>query len=208
MSVDPRRTLEEAAQRRVGCELLARDGEWTRGTVVRVEKAGVVVTVPERRFSGGEHVRVWFALDGRPFTFEASVIRTGVPVPDRSQDGVLIGFIDRWTEGVEAGDAGGRVLELVLSSGGPVSLLAPPARVVELSVSGLVFMVPVDFKLVFVEGGTVNVRIGVPGRRVVQVVARVRTLALGDGYLLYGIDFQEVDDPEALRVTVEELPLK
>jgi hypothetical protein len=130
MPDDPRRVLEEAASRRLACELMAKRGKWSRCTIVRVEKSGVVITTPERRFDGGEEVRVWLALDEKPYTFEASVIRAGVPVPDRSQDGLLLGFIDRWTEGTDgAAKTDERaMLELQPPNGAPISLLAAPAR--------------------------------------------------------------------------------
>ncbi len=206
MSTDPRRILEEAASRRLACELLLRRGGWARGTVVRVEKGGLVVSSPGRRFQGGEDVRVWLAIDEHPYTFEASVIRVGVPLPDRSQDGLLLGFIDRWSEGpAQAPVARDRALELLLPSGPPVSLLNPPAGLVELSMEGLAFTMPSSFKLIFVENGAVGVRLAAPGLAPTEISARVETLAPGEGYLLYGLRFEGVTDPEAHRRAVEAL---
>lgn len=206
MSSDPRRVLEAAADRRLPCELLLRRGGWARGTLVRVEKGGVVVSVSGRRFQGGEDVRVWLAVDDRPCTFEASVIRTGVPLPDRSQDGLLLGFIDRWSEGTaEARVARDRQLELLLPSGPPVSLLSPPASLVELTLAGLAFTMPSSFKLIFVENGAVGVRLAAPGLPPTELSARVETLAPGEGYLLYGLRFEGVSDAEAHRRAVEAL---
>lgn len=206
MATDPRRILEEAAQRRLPCELLLRRGGWARGMLLRVEKGGVVIGVPGRRFAGGEDVRVWLALDDVPYTFEASVIRTGVPVPDRSQDGLLLGFIDGWTEGpAAAAGAQGRVVEILPPNGPAVSLLRPPAQLVELSLDGLAFTVPADFKLIFVENGTVGLRLGAPGLPLVEGSARVQTLAPGEGYLLYGLRFEDTGDPAAHRRVVETL---
>ncbi len=206
MSTDPRRVLEEAASRRLPCELLLRRGGWARGTVVRVEKGGIVVSAPGRRFLGGEDVRVWLAIDERPYTFEASVIRVGVPLPDRSQDGLLLGFIDRWSEGaVQTPVAHDRTIELLLPSGPPVSLLAPPAGLVELSLDGLAFTMPSSFKLIFVENGAVGVRLGAPGLPPTEISARVETLAPGEGFLLYGLRFEGVTDAEAHRRAVEAL---
>ncbi|MCB9777727.1 MAG: hypothetical protein H6742_04115 [Alphaproteobacteria bacterium] len=207
---DPRRVLREAAERRVPCELLPRGGEAVRGAIVRVEQAGVVVVVPAgadgRRLSGGEDVRVWLAVDGRACSFEASVIRAGVPVPDRSQDGVLLGFIDRWQEGGDGPVAlSDCTVELLPPNGPAVSLLAPPARVVDVTLRELAFTVPASFPLVFVREGTVRVRLGLPGRAPVSLSARVRTLSPGEGYLLYGLHFESVDDPDALRDVVEGL---
>lgn len=203
---DPRRVLREAADRRVPCELLPRGGTATRGTVVRVEPAGVVITVPGRRFAGGEDLRVWLAVDGRPYSFEACVLRAGVPVPDRSQDGLMLGFIDGWTEGTDpnAGLAG-CLVQVLPPNGPPISLLDPPARVVDVSLRELAFTVPASFTLVFVTQGTVRVRLGTPGRPPVELAARVHTLAPGEGSILYGLAFEGVDDPEALRDIAEDL---
>lgn len=203
---DPRRVLRDAAERRVPCQVLPRDGVAVSGSLVRVEAAGVVVLLPGRRFQGGEDVRVWLALDGRACSFEASVIRAAVPVPDRSQDGVLLGFIDRWTEGPVTPAALEECTIALLPPNGPaVSLLAPPVALVDVSLRELAFTVPASFHLVFVRDGTVRVRLGLPGRPPVELSARVQTLAPGEGALLYGLRFQEVDDPDALREIVEGL---
>lgn len=206
MSNDPRRVLEEAAERRLPCELMLRRGGWVRGTMLRVEKGGVVISAPGRRFVGGEDVRVWLALDDRPFTFEASVIRVGVPVPDRSQDGLLLGFIDRFAEGpAQAPASVGRQVQLLPPAGPPISLLEPPAALVDLAIDGLAFTVPSSYKLVFVENGTVGLRLGAPGLAPVEVHARVQTLAPGDGYLLYGLLFEDIGDADAHRRVVDAL---
>ncbi|MCK6502592.1 hypothetical protein L6R53_04225 [Myxococcota bacterium] len=203
---DPRRVLRDAAERRLPCEVLPRGGTAVRGAMVRVEPAGVVVLVPGRRFSGGEDVRVWLAVDGRPHSFEASVLRAGVPVPDRSQDGLLLGYIDRWTEGGDPSTGlDGCVVEVVPPNGPPVSLLQAPARVVDVGLRELAFTVPSSFTLVFVTQGRVRVRLGAPGRAPVEVEARVHSLSPGEGSLLYGLRFEAVDDPDALRVVTEDL---
>jgi hypothetical protein len=196
--MDPRRILEEAAQRRVACEIQLRNGGWQRGSVVRVEKSGVVLTAPDLRLAGGEDVRIWLGLEGRHYTFEASVIRAGVPVPDRSQDGLLLGFIDGWKEATaDATTTNGHLVELIPPNGPAISLMSPPAVLVELAVDGLSFTVPEGFKLIFVESGTVMVRLGIPGREAMDVEARVGALSAGEGYRLYGLRFERVEDPKA-----------
>jgi len=164
-----------------------------------------VLTVPARRFSGGEDVRIGCSMDGRPYTFEASVIRSGVPVPDRTQDGLLLGFIDRWTEGDPDSASEGRLVEVLPANGPPISLLKAPARVVEVTVSGISFVVPFAFKMVFVEGGEVMLRLGAPGAPVEQAIAKVRSLAQGDDYLLYHLQIDRVDDPDLHRVIIDGL---
>ena len=205
MSSDPRRILQEAATQRIACEILSRGGECVRGVMVRVERGGVVFTVPDRRFVGGEDVRVWFSMDGQPYTFEASVIRSGVPVPDRTQDGLLVGFIDRWIEGGAGAAPVGRVVAVLPPNGPPISLLEPPARLVEVTLTGLSFVVPLAFKLVFVENGALTIRLGIPEAQPEEVVAQVRSLAQGDDYLLYHLHIQTVSDPDLHRVIIDGL---
>jgi len=170
--------------------------------MIRVEKGGVVVSTSDRRFSGGEDVRIWFALDGTARSFEASVIRAGVPIPDRSQDGLMLGFIDRWAEGAAAGGTEGRVLELIPPNGPAVSLLESGARLLHIAVDGLSFTVDARAKLVWVESGRVLVRLGIPGSEPVHASARVRSLASEEGYLLYDLHFEEVDDMDAHRLVI------
>jgi hypothetical protein len=205
MTIDPRRILEDAAAQRSPCEVLPRGGGLLRASVLRVEKGGVVLLVGDHRFVGGEDLRVWLAGDARGWTFEASVVRVGVPVPDRSRDGVLIGFIDKFTEATPGREGGGRVLELLPPTGPPVSLLAPPARLVQLSVDGAAFVMPTDFRLIFVQSGSVRVRLGLPGGPRIEATARVRSLSAGDGYLLYELRFEQVDDPASHREVVDRL---
>jgi len=205
MKTDPRRTLEEAASRRLSCEILSRTGECTQGTLLRIERSGVVMTAPTLRFSGGEDVRVWFSMDGQPYTFEASVIRVGVPVPDRTQDGLLVGFIDHWIEGDASATTTGKVVEILPPSGPSISLLAPPMRLVEVTVSGLSFVVPLDFKLIFVESGALRVRLGTPSTGTEEISARVRSLAQGEDYILYHLQLDEVADADLHRIIIDSL---
>ena len=203
---DPRRILEQAAERRVACEILPRNGGWSRGQVVRVEPGGVVVHAPELRLAGGEDVRCWFSLDGVPRSFEASVIRAGVSVPDRSQFGVLLGFIDGWTVGEQppAGDHG-LDLSIVPPNGPGISLLNGPGRLVELSVDGLSFTLPSDHILVFVEGAGTLLAFGTPGQAVQEVEARVSSVLSGETHMLYHLEITGIDDPEAYRHLVDAL---
>ncbi|MFM2245035.1 MAG: hypothetical protein RL071_1109 [Pseudomonadota bacterium] len=205
MKPDPRRMLEEAAQRRIACELLLRGGGMVAAQLVRVERGGVVVTAPLQRFAGGEDVRVWVNLDGQAWTFEASVIRAGVPVPDRSQSGLLLGFIDRFQPLGAAPAEDGRVLALVPPRGQAVSLLHSPAQLLQLSVEGATFAMPSSFKLIFVESGTLQARIAAPGAPTIHVKARVHSFAPGDGHLLYELRFEQAEDPDGLRQAIDAL---
>ncbi|MAY79784.1 MAG: hypothetical protein CL930_03270 [Deltaproteobacteria bacterium] len=204
--MDPRRILEEAAQHRQACQIQVRGERWIKGQVVRVERGGLVITSDERRFIGGEDLRVWLTFEMKQYTFQASVIRAGVPIPERNQDGLLLGFIDNWAESAsESNTKEGYVVELVPANGPAISLLDAPVRLVELVVDGLSFTVPDDFKLIFVESGTVTVRIQAPGIDSLNIHARVGALSAGEGYRLYGLEFEKVEDPENHRKVVDQL---
>ena len=204
--MDPRRILEEAAQHRQTCQIQVRGERWIKGQVVRVERGGLVIVSDERRFVGGEDLRVWLNFELKQYTFQASVIRSGVPVPERNQDGLLLGFIDNWTESAsESSGKAGYVVELVPANGPAISLLEAPVRLVERVIDGLSFTVPDDFKLIFVESGTVTVRIEVPGSESLNIHARVGALSAGEGYRLYGLEFEKVEDPDAHRKVVDQL---
>jgi hypothetical protein len=205
--MDPRRILEEAAQQRQACEIQVRGEGWIRGQVVRVERGGLVVTAADRRFVGGEDTRVWLAVESKYYTFQASVIRAGVPVPERSQDGLLLGFIDNWSE-AESRSTGSsitesHVVELIPSNGPAISLLQPPVRLVDLAIDGLSFSVPDDFKLIFVESGSITLRLGTVDAEAIEIHARVSDLSAGEGYRLYGLCFEGVEDPEQHRQLIE-----
>ncbi len=200
---DPRRILEQASEQRATCEVQARNGAWQRGQVVRVERGGVVLRLA-RALASGTDVRVWLTVEGRSWTFEASVLRAGVPVPDRSQDGVLLGYLDGFRE-AEATRVDALTLELLPHTGGPVSLEGGGARVVDLSPQEWVVSITREFPVVLALQADVRLRIGVAGRAPMELVARVHALAQGDTHLLYTLRVASVDDGERYTQIVAEV---
>lgn len=197
---DPRRLLETAAEERTACEVLPRAGVWARGTVIRVERGGLVLLMSGATPAAGTDVRCWLTVAGQPWTFEASVLRAGVPVPDRSQGGILLGFVDGFRK---ADRVGGAVrLEALPATGGPVSLVEGAVRIVDLHPQEWTVSAPNDFRLVFAHGGTIRLRLGLPDRAPMEVDARVSTLSRGDGHLLYGLSIEAVEDGERYREIV------
>ncbi len=206
MAEDPRTILDEAARDRAACQLRATRGEWIDGSFVRVDKAGVVVVVSAAVFSGGEDVRVWFAGDQGTWSFEASVLRAGVPVPDRSQHGLLLGFIDGFSGADAPGATGPRAgLRVVPANGHGLELVGGDARLVEVAVDHISFTVPSGETLKFVEGGTVRLRFDVPDQPAHWALGAVRRLAPGDGHYLYAVTFTEQGDEQAHLRAIEAL---
>lgn len=204
-SEDPRNVLDDAARRRLPCQVLPRGGEWTEGHFVRVDKAGVVVVVPGLGLSGGEDVRVWFSMEEKPRSFEAAVLRAGVPVPDRSQDGLMLGFIDSWrAEEASAQSDSGVVFQILGPNGKGIDLIGGLGRLVELTASEMAFAIPQEVALKFVEGGEVTVRYQ-EGEAAHQLVGTIRRLAPGEGHFLYAMAFDSVEDESAHLQAVESL---
>ena len=204
-SEDPRNILDDAARRRLSCQVLPRGGEWAEGHFVRVDKAGVVVVVPGLGLSGGEDVRVWFSMEEKPRSFEAAVLRAGVPVPDRSQDGLMLGFIDGWrAEGPSEKTISDVVFQILAPNGKGIDLLGGVGRLVELTASEMAFTIPQEVALKFVEGGEVAVRYQNGGTEH-RVVGTVRRLAPGEGHFLYALSFDAVEDETAHLEAVEAL---
>ncbi len=206
MRDDPRHLLDRAAQQRARCHLLPRGGGVIHGAVVRVERGGVVIGVPPRQVADGTQVKVWFSLDADTWTFSANVLRVRVPVSDRSQEGVLLGYIDRFQkESTAETSAGGRRLDLLPAAGRGVSLLKPPAHLVQLGMDGLTFTLPMASKLVFVENGEMQVVLADKSAGTCAARARVRGLTTVEGALLYDLAWVDVDDADRLRVLVRVL---
>ena len=204
MTLDPRQVLEEVAQERQGCEIHSRDGQWAEGRFVRVDKAGVVIVVPDSDFSGGEDVRICFVHDEQPWSFEASVLRAGVPVPDRSQFGLMLGFIDCFQRASSRSSAPENLQVTVLPPAGRgLELLGGGASVIHLSANDLTFTVPGEEPLKFVEGGAVRIRFQLSDDSVHLVSARVDKLSPGDGHHLYGLRFLEVGESANHLAVVE-----
>lgn len=181
----------------MACEVLPRSGAWRHAQVIRVERGGVVLRLAGPPLEGGADVRCWVRVDDVPYTFEASVLRTGVPIPDRTQAGVLLGFLDGWRRADDG--RGGLVLEALPPNGRPVDLVDGEARLVDLQPAEWTITAPTRFTLVFVEGGALRLRLGLPDRAPMDLGARVRRLTRGDGHLLYGLGIEEVEDPARYR---------
>lgn len=197
---DPRRVLEDAAEQRLACEVLPRNGSWRRGRVIRVERGGLVLTVSGDPLPNGTDIRCWLNVSGQAWTFEASVLRSGVSVPDRSQQGLLLGFMDGWRRADLQG--GAITVEVLPHNGRAISLIDGAARVVDLSPAELTLTAPTDFNLIFVEQGAVRLRLGLPDRAPMEVGARVSGLTPGKGHLLYRLSIEAVEDGERYRELV------
>lgn len=193
--IDPRTLLERAAEQRLACELMPRNAAaWTRATVERVERGGVVVRTSDGVILPGADLRCWLRVDGVAYTFDASVVRTGVPVSDRSESGVMLGFIDHLAVAERAEHA--LTLEAIAPTGGPVSLLSGVVQLVDLEPQIWTVTTASDAPLIFVEGGTLRLRIALPDAPPMELSARVRRLTHGSGHLLYALAIQNVEDPE------------
>lgn len=200
---DPRRVLEEAAEARLAVEVLPRGGTWRRGRIIRVERGGVVLTVDGEPLRGGMDVRCWIKDQRAVWTWEASVLRAGVPVPDRSQQGVLLGFMDGFRRAES--HAGRLQMDVLPPNGRPISLIDGAARVVDIEPGEWTITAPTEFNLIFVEGGTVRLRLGLPDRAPMEVGARVRGLSRGDGHLLYRLKIEAVEEGDRYREIVDVL---
>ena len=212
MDVDPRRVLEDAATECTPCELLSqRGGTWFHGRFVRVEKAGVVVVVDEEAPASGEDVRVWFRFGDQPWTFAASVLRTGVPVPDRSKQGLMLGFIENWSAANPREEpAEGFSITVLPPNGKGLSLLGTEVRLLELGVDSLSFAVARQVALKFIEGGVVRVCLRREGEDDHLLHGEVRRNAATEEHYLYGLVFTEVSDrdrhPEVIQWFLDVLP--
>ncbi len=173
---------------------------------MRVDKAGVVVVVSAPAFTGGEDVRVWFTDDDGTWSFEASVLRAGVPVPDRSQNGLLLGFIDGFEGGTAPTPEGPQIsLKVVPPNGAGLELVGGDARLVDVGVDHVSFTVPAAETLKFVQGGTVRLRFQVPDQPAHWVLGTVRRLAPGEGHYLYAVELTQQDDEQAHLQAIEAL---
>lgn len=198
---DPRRILERAAEERVFVEVVPRGGAWTRAAVVRVERGGVVLAFPGASPAAGTDLRCWLRLAGDAFTFEASVLRAAVPVPDRTQGGALLGFLD----GFRRAEAphGGIVIEALPATGGAVSLVDGRVRIVEIDARAWSVAAPAEFQLVFAHRGTLRLRLGTADRAPMEVEAVVSSVSRGDAEILYGLTIGAVEDRDRYAELVE-----
>ena len=205
MAEDARNILDDAARRRLACRVLTRGGDWVEARFVRVDKAGVVLVAPGAGFAGGEDVRVWVSVDDVARSFDAAILRVGVPVPDRSQHGLMLGFIDGWRSEEDAPkESVGAILEVLPHVGRGLNLLGGGSRLIDISTVEMSFTVPAEVALKFVEGGQVELHYeegGVSQR----MSGTVRKLSAGDGHLLYALSFDTVENEKAHLEAIESL---
>lgn len=180
--------LEEAVAERRHCRLSQPGQQWLDAVLVRLDAAGLVCSVPGHDLRGGEEVRV--ALDD--CYFEASVLRVGVPVPDRGSYGIMLGFLEEMEPSVRPPQA---VAEILLA-GERLSLLDPPIRLVEVNGLRIDFEVPMSFTVVFPLQGHLRLRVGADGSSVCEVAARVERVIRGEERLLYVLALEGVDNAE------------
>ncbi len=186
---DARTMLDAAARNRLPARVRIRSGSWCDASFVRVEKAGVILQTTEL-LGQGEELLIWFASEDGPYTFEASILRAGVPVPDRGIHGILLGFIEGFgpahQEPVE-----GLQIEVLPPNGRGLKLFGEEARLVDLRPAELSFAVPSRVVLKFVEGGTVRVRFSASDEEAI-VDAVVHELTPTEGHCLYALRFSAV----------------
>ena len=176
------------------------------GSVIRVERGGVVVAVPSRQLVSGTNVKAWVPLHPDTWFFHATVLRTRLAVPARDAEGVLLGYIERFERAADTAAAGiGRRFDLIPHTGRGISLLRPPARLVHVGLEGVTFTLPADSKLVFVENAEMQVVLADRSAGSCAATARVRSLNRVDGALLYDLAWVDVDAPDRLRVLVQVL---
>jgi hypothetical protein len=198
--VDPRRALEDAARERRGCRIGRVGGELRRGALCRLDAIGLVCVVPGHDLRGGEEVRLWFEEGNASLHFEATVARTGVPVPDRSGDGLLLGFLAAIPVAPAVRElpteAPSRVegsLELQLATGSPISLLEAPVELVSLGLDRVEFQVPRGSTLLFPEQGTLRLRLGSGSDAVSEAQARVASVVVTESHRLYQLTVEGID---------------
>ena len=191
--LDARTVLDDAARSRLPARLRTRNGSWAEASFVRVERSGVILTT-DAGIAQGEEVLVWFAASDGAYTFEASVLRSGVPVPDRGINGLLLGFIEGFAAAQpEAEPAEGLQIEVLPSHGRGLRLFGDSARLVDLRPQELSFAVPSGVALKFVEGSTVRGRFSANDEQTV-VDAEVRELTPTEGHCLYALRFTGVGE--------------
>jgi hypothetical protein len=170
-----------------------------------VDKAGVVIVAPDAGLVGGEDVRIWFSMDEAPRSFEAAVLRSGVPVPDRSQAGLMLGFIDGWkSEQAPAIQSSDPSLKVMPINGHGLNLIGGQARLVEITTSEMAFAVPQEIALKFVEGAVVSVHYKEGGAGHI-LSGTIRKLAPGNGHFLYALRFDSVENEKGHLEAVEAL---
>jgi len=202
MPLDPRRVLAEAVEVGSTCWLLPSGGGLVPTRPVRVEPGGLVLVAPKHPFVAGEEIRAWLDASPRGVRFEASVIRVGVPVPDRSQHGIMLGFLDRFE--VERAVPEGH-LDLLPAGGGAVSLLEPPAALLRIGLRGLVVMLPLTSRVFLIPGARVRLQVGVAGVGSVEMAGLVAGVEKAWRVWLVEISVEWVGNAETHREVVRRI---
>jgi hypothetical protein len=194
---DARRVLQMAAEMRTPISLSTGDDRGVLAELVRVEPGGVVVDGGDNCFPTGTDWRGWFSFGGRSYRFTASVLELGAMLPNRTQSGVLLGYIDGWSS--EQATTRSVTLTVFGPGGLPLPIGKDAARCVEASPKRLAFTLPADSPVAFVEGGTVQVEICLTEQAPIGLSACVVSRVETEGHALYALVIETVSDPQSWR---------
>jgi hypothetical protein len=200
---DARQILQLAAEHRTPVSLRAGAANAVLGDMVRVEQAGLVIDGGEARFEPGSDWCVWFTFESSSYRFDASVLETGVMLPNRAQGGVLLGFIDGWSS--EQAQHQTVTLRLFAPNGASLAVGEEDTHWVEATLDRIAFTLPANSPIAFVEGSVVRLELAALPRPAIGLGARVLRRTVSEGHFLYELAIESVSDPAAWREKLSQL---
>ncbi len=165
--------------------------------MVRVEQAGLVIDGGDIRFEQGTDWCVWFTFDSRSYRFDASVLETGVALPNRAQGGVLLGFIDGWSSENAPGPQ--VAMRLFTPTGASFAFDEADTHWVEATLDRIAFTLPANNPMAFVEGTALRLELGADSQPTLNLGTRVLRRTISEGHCLYELAVDSVSDPESWR---------
>ena len=200
---DARRILQLAAEHRTPISLRAGADNAVLGDMVRVEQAGLVIDGGEARFETGTDWCVWFTFESNSYRFDASVLETGVTLPNRAQGGVLLGFIDGWSS--EQAQSQPVALRLFAPNGASFEVGEEDTHWVEAALDRIAFTLPASSPMAFVEGSAVRLEIAALPQPAIGLDGKVLRRTVSEGHFLYELSIESVSDPDAWREKISQL---
>lgn len=194
--MEPWKPTLEAAVRRRDAFRLSRDGRrWIAGSFVRMDESGLVCRLPKHDLRGGEAVRLLCEAAEEMLALRATVLRCGVPIPDRGAQGIALGFLSAQAP-VQLERPAGVDARLVLSGGVCISLIHSELRLLDLGPDGLQLEAPRQHGLVFARDAELEIRL-VQGEEHTSARLRIESISQTRSSQVYSASWIDVADQEA-----------
>ena len=165
----------------------------------RFERGMVIITAEGRLPAVGTQLQLWLRAEGSVYVFRSSVLRIGVSVPERSQQGLALGFLS----GRKMTLPTHLQLSVLLPDGSELLLQQNNCSGVELKTDEVLLALEPDSRLLLSDRSRCRLEIKSTTERE-QIHCRVLGVLRAGEIFLCQLRIEDISDPEVHRRMVEQ----